>query len=65
MDDIYIKTNELNCWVANYFDKDLISVSELIGVIEDLDSEINILKEKYNELDNDYYEYRQSNPSRY
>lgn len=46
MYDVYIKKNQLNSWIAKYFDKDLISINDLIGVIEDLDSEIEDLHEQ-------------------
>ena len=54
MDEIYLKTNELNSWIAKYFDKDLISIDELIAVIEDLDSEVEDLRYKLEEKENDY-----------
>lgn len=54
MDEIYIKTNELNSWIAKYFDKDFITIEELIGTIEDLDSEIERLQEQLEEKKNDY-----------
>ena len=54
MDEIYLKTNELNSWVAKYFDKDLISIDDLISVIEDLDSEVEDLRYKLEEKENDY-----------
>lgn len=47
MDDIYIKTEDVNRWISKYFKKqDLISVSDLIDCIEDLDSEVEHLKEQ-------------------
>ena len=53
MDKVYIDKGELNSWVAKYFpNKDLISIDDLIGVIEDLDSELEYLKEEKEE--NDY-----------
>lgn len=54
MDEIYLKTNELNSWIAKYFDKDLISIDDLIAVIEDLDSEVEDLRYKLEEKQNDY-----------
>lgn len=54
MDEIYLKTNELNSWIAKYFDKDLISIDDLISVIEDLDSEVEDLRYKLEEKGNDY-----------
>lgn len=53
MDKVYIDKGELNSWVAKYFpNRDLISIDDLIGVIEDLDSELEYLKEEKEE--NDY-----------
>lgn len=53
MDKVYIKVEELNKWVAKYFEgKDIITIDDLLGVIEDLDSELEQEKEKYEELEN-------------
>ena len=44
--------DELNDWIAKYFpNKDLISIDDLIAVIEDLDGELDEQKEKYEELE--------------
>lgn len=51
MKDVFIKKEELNEWVAKYFNKDLISVDDLISVIEDLDGEIDRLKEKIEDIE--------------
>ena len=56
MNEIYLKTSELNSWIAKHFDKDLISIEELIGVIEDLDSELEDLQYKYDELERDLHD---------
>lgn len=54
MDDIYVKKEDLNRWVAKYFkDKELISVGDLIGCIEDLDSEVDALKDKIKDIERD------------
>lgn len=54
MDNVFIKKDELNTWIAKYFpNKDLISVDDLIGCIEDLDGEVDDWKMKYEELQND------------
>jgi len=53
MSDVYVRTQELNSWVAKYFDKDFISIDELIGVIEDLDSEVDDLKYKIEQMEQD------------
>lgn len=50
MNEIYLKTSELNSWIAKYFDKDLISINDLITVIENLDGEVESWKEKYDDL---------------
>lgn len=54
MDNVFIKKEELNKWVAKYFEsQDLISVEDLISVIEDLDTELEDWKSKYEDLEND------------
>lgn len=54
MNEVYIRTIDLNTWVAKYFDKqDLISIDDLIGCIEDLDSEVEKLKEKIEDIEQD------------
>ena len=54
MDNVYIKTQDVNKWIGKYFpNKDLISIDDLIGCIEDLDSEVERLKEKYEDLEQD------------
>ena len=55
MENIFIKKEDLNKWVAKYFEyKDLISIEDLISTIEDLDDEINDLKDKLEDKINDY-----------
>lgn len=58
MNEVYIKTIDLNRWVAQYFpNKDIITISDLIGCIEDLDEEIESLNEKIEKLeDKDDYD---------
>lgn len=47
-DNIFIKKEDVNKWIGKYFPKkDLISVEDLLGCIEDLDSEIQSIKEEY------------------
>ena len=47
MDSVYIKADDVNRWISKYFkNQDLISVSDLIDCIEDLDSEVEHLKEQ-------------------
>ena len=59
MDKLYIRTIDLADWLVNkYFkDKDLITIDDLLGLIEDLDSKAN---NKENEL-NDIIEDRDTN----
>lgn len=47
MNEIYIKKTDLNKWVAKYFNEDLISVQDLLRCIEDLDGDLENLKEKF------------------
>ena len=57
MDSVYIKTEHLNSWISKYFkDKDLISIEDLIGLIEDLADESEHWKEKFEELEEDVRE---------
>ena len=57
MDSVYIKTEHLNSWISKYFkDKDLISIEDLIGLIEDLADEIEHWKEKFEDLEEDVRE---------
>lgn len=49
----YIKRDSLRNWVAKYFNKDLISVDDLISCIEDLDCEIENLNEKIENMEQD------------
>lgn len=54
MNNVYIKTTELNSWITKYFpNKDLISIDDLIGCIEDLDSEITKLQEQIEDREQD------------
>ena len=53
MQEVYIKKENLNKWIAKHFDKDIISIDDLIGIIEDLDDEIEYWKEKYEDLEQD------------
>lgn len=59
MDNVFIKKEELNKWVAKYFPtQDIISIDDLINTIEDLDDIKTDLEEKIDELlnKNDYPE---------
>ena len=48
--EIYIDMRKENEWISKYFTKDLVSVSDLLDCIEDLDSEIENLKLEIEEL---------------
>lgn len=50
MNEVYIDMRKENEWIRKYFNKDLVSIEELIGCIEDLDSEVERLEEKYEDL---------------
>lgn len=50
MDNVFIKKNELSEWTQKYFKEELVSVDDLIRVIEDLDNEIENVKEKYEDF---------------
>jgi len=53
MNNVYIKKEELNEWLRKYFNGDLISINDMISVMEDLDGEIDRLKEKIEEIEQD------------
>lgn len=60
MDNVYIKKEDLYQYKGTYEvfnrlfeNKDLISIDDLISCIEDLDSEVEDWKMKYEELQND------------
>lgn len=56
MKEVYIKTKEIDSWIMDkdYFkNKDLISIEELIAIIEDQDSEIEHLKETIEDIKQD------------
>ena len=58
MDEIYIKTTDLSTWMkVKYFkNKDLVSVEELIGLIEDIDDDLEALQEKYDDVEQDLHD---------
>lgn len=62
MNDIYIKKTDVNKWIGKHFEKqDLISVEDLLTVIEELDDKVNNLKDELARVmgkdDWDNYEY--------
>lgn len=54
MNEVYILKDELNSWISKYFNKDLISIDDLISCIEDLDEEVDELREQLEDKENDY-----------
>lgn len=60
MDQVFIDMRKENRWISQYFDKDLVSVEDLLRVIEDLDGEVKELKERIDYLENkdDYDEHQ-------
>lgn len=54
MDEVFIRTWTLPEWLSKkYFsEKDFYSIDELIALIEDLDSDLEMLQEKYEDLKN-------------
>lgn len=58
MDKIYIDIREQNDMITRYFDKDLVSIDELLSTIEDLHLEIERLKETFE----DYMEEHTEDP---
>lgn len=62
MNEVFIDIKKENEWIRKYFNTDLVSIDKLLWVIEDLDEEIDYLKERIHELEhpeeNEYeYEY--------
>lgn len=54
MNEVYIKKEELNSWVAKYFQhQDLITIDDLICCIENLDEEVDYLKEQIENMEQD------------
>lgn len=49
MDQVYIKKTDLSEWTQKYFKEDLVSVDDLIRVIEDLNNEVDSIKEEFND----------------
>lgn len=54
MDKVYILKEDVNEWIGKYFgNKDLVSVDELLDIIENLDDEVNNLKEEIKNIKQD------------
>ena len=60
MNEVYIDMRKENRWISQHFDKDLVSVEDLLRVIEDLTFEAEDLKERIDYLENrdDYDEHQ-------
>lgn len=58
MSEIYIRTIDLPKWLVDlhFNDKDLISISDLIEVLEDASDDLNHYKELYEDLQQDLYD---------
>lgn len=57
MEEIFIDIREQNEWIKKHFNnKDLVSVYEMIGVIEDLDTQVEDLKETIKDMEEDIRE---------
>lgn len=64
MDNVFIKKEELNEWIAKYFKENLISIDDLLRLLEDLDYKIGCLEEEfedYKQMIKDNYEPISSN----
>lgn len=55
MNDVYIRAEDLNRWIVRNLpqNRDLYSIDDLIGAIEDLDSEVERLKNIIDEMEQD------------
>lgn len=53
MDNVFIKKEELNYWIAKYFKMDLISIDDLISCIEDLGGKVEHYEEELEDLKQD------------
>lgn len=57
MNEVYIDIRKENEWIRKYFNTDFVSIDNLLSIIEDLDTEIGMLKEKLNESKEEYDNY--------
>ena len=55
MDEIYIKADSLSKWILRHFkeQKDFYTLDELLGTMDDMDDEIENLKEKLRDTERD------------
>ena len=49
MNEVYVDMRKENSWISKHFDKDLVSVEELLCCIEDLDLKVDSLQEELEE----------------
>lgn len=55
MDKIYIKAEDVNKWISKYFNgQDVVSVDYLIGIIEELDEELERLNKELEDTKQNY-----------
>jgi len=57
MDEIFIKTSSYDCLEKHFKDRDLTTIEELIGLIEDLDYDLENLKEEFDDFKNEVKEH--------
>lgn len=57
MDEVFIDMRKENHWIQKYFpNKDFVSIYDLLGCIEDLDADVEQLKEKIEDMERDIQE---------
>lgn len=49
MENVFIKREELNKWIAKYFKNDLVSIDDILRVLEDLEFELDSIKEEFDD----------------
>lgn len=61
MNEVYIDMRKENEWIKKYFNADFVSIDQLISCIENLDSEIEHLKENQEDVEKvrEFYEKRE------
>lgn len=57
MNEVFIDIRKENEWIRKYFEnKDFVSIDDLLTCIENLDSDVEHWKEKYQDLEQDLQE---------
>lgn len=61
MNEVFIDMRKENKWIKKYFNADFVSIDQLLSCIEDLDSEIEHLKEEKQDIEEvrNFYEKRE------